>query len=105
MRDGRPHAILLQTNSPVALLYAGDRMWPAVPHGSRIRAEALPPGPIVRGTAVIAGHDGVPDLYSVLAGRVFRRRALEAELRAARYAVEPDASTGYWLLKPTGKSA
>jgi len=55
--------MLLVNRSQVEILYSGDRMWPSVPHGTRLRAERPPAGPLPRGTGVIAAVGGIPDLY------------------------------------------
>lgn len=59
-------SLLLRGGSPVSVIYAGDRMEPAIPHGGRVvvdPARAVPPaGP---GAVVLALPGGIPDLLRV----------------------------------------
>lgn len=47
------------------LVYAGDRMWPAVAHGRRIRVSAAGDEPLRPGSVVLAAVSGIPDLLRV----------------------------------------
>jgi SAM-dependent methyltransferase len=66
-----PHVLrlLLRSEGSVRLLYAGDRMLPAVAHGARFSATPLAAGPLQPGTAVVACPAGIPDLSRVVADR------------------------------------
>jgi SAM-dependent methyltransferase len=63
--------LLLRAGGPIELLYAGDRMWPAVRHGQRVVVEALgkmgaagfPDGGLLAHAAVVASPSGYPDLF------------------------------------------
>jgi SAM-dependent methyltransferase len=47
------------------VVYGGDRMWPTVPHGTRLDVTPRGDGPVVRGEVVVASVDSVPDLLRV----------------------------------------
>jgi SAM-dependent methyltransferase len=57
--------MLLRSQGSVDLLYAGDRMWPAVEHGRLLRLGPLPEGVLPRGSVVAAEVGGIPDLLRV----------------------------------------
>jgi SAM-dependent methyltransferase len=71
-------ALLLRAGAPVALIYAGDRMEPAIRHGQRILVDpargAAPPPP---GAVVLAVPGGIPDLLRVesVSGGLYRLTA------------------------------
>ena len=56
---------LLAGGRPVELVYAGDRMWPAVAHGQVIRACPLGGEGPAAGDAVVACPGGIPELLRV----------------------------------------
>lgn len=56
---------LLLRGGAVSLTYAGDRMWPALRHGTRLDVVALEGGPIAPGTVVLVGGSSIPDLLRV----------------------------------------
>jgi SAM-dependent methyltransferase len=56
--------LLLGSEGRVRLLYAGDRMWPAVPHGTELTIGPLGNEP-EPGSVVLASRSGIPDLARV----------------------------------------
>jgi SAM-dependent methyltransferase len=69
--------MLLRAEGAVRLRYAGDRMWPAMRHGSSFRAAGPSGGAPRPGEVVLASVSGVPDLL-----RVARREGERLRLRA-----------------------
>jgi len=59
--------MMLGAEGRVRMIYAGDRMWPALRHGAAFELIPLPSGPVARGTLVLAAPDGIPDLLRVAA--------------------------------------
>lgn len=62
-----PHVLelLLRAEQGTELIYAGDRMWPAIPHGGRITVKPARPGELCRGDVVLVNPAGIPDLRRV----------------------------------------
>ena len=54
--------LLLRSEGRAALLYAGDRMWPALAHGAALTVEPVEPARLVPGDVVLVSHAGIPDL-------------------------------------------
>ena len=61
--------MMLQAAPDVELLYAGDRMWPALGHGQPFTVEPLGDDPPEAGQAVLACPEGIPDLLRVAGPR------------------------------------
>lgn len=63
-----PHALglMLRAAASVDLIYAGDRMEPAVAHGARIAVESVDPHTIAAGDVVLVARERIPDLLRVL---------------------------------------
>jgi len=59
--------MMLGPGAPLDLLYAGDRMWPAVRHGVIVKVRRLAAGEPRRGDVVVALIAGGPDLLRVAA--------------------------------------
>ena len=57
--------ILLNSGGVVRLIYAGDRMWPSLRHGSTIEVDPLAGGGLEPGSAVVACPQGIPDLLRI----------------------------------------
>jgi len=57
----------IESGRRVELVYAGDRMWPAIRHGEHVQME--PRGRCVPGDVVMAAPGGIPDLLRVLSCR------------------------------------
>ena len=55
---------MLASGKSLELIYAGDRMAPALRHGQSIFLEA-PGGELAAGDVVVASHGGVPDVYRI----------------------------------------
>jgi SAM-dependent methyltransferase len=55
---------MLASGKSVELIYAGDRMAPALRHGQAILLEA-PAAPLAAGEVVVASPEGVPDVYRI----------------------------------------
>jgi SAM-dependent methyltransferase len=53
----------------VKLLYAGDRMWPAVRHGQRVAVERAAAADLRTGDAIVALLEGAPDLVRIVETR------------------------------------
>src|SRR5262249_34419100 len=59
-------ALLLKGGSPVTLIYAGDRMEPAIRHGQRVVVDPVRGGEApASGAVVLARLGGIPDLLRV----------------------------------------
>jgi SAM-dependent methyltransferase len=57
----------IESGRQVELIYAGDRMWPAIRHGEHVQME--PRGRCAPGDVVVAAPGGIPDLLRVLSCR------------------------------------
>lgn len=59
--------LLFRKGPGVELIYAGDRMWPAIRHGQRFRADPVVSGapPPPAGSVVLALSSGIPDLFRI----------------------------------------
>jgi SAM-dependent methyltransferase len=57
--------MLLASERSLELVYAGDRMWPAVRHGQSLIVEPVSAGDLARGDAVLVSRSGIPDLLRV----------------------------------------
>jgi len=55
----------LSKGKAIEVIYAGDRMWPAVRHGQTVRVEPLGDRRPQRGMAVVAAPSNIPDLLRV----------------------------------------
>jgi SAM-dependent methyltransferase len=68
---------LLATRGAIVVRFVGDRLWPAVPWGTRLQVAPIPDGQLTRGTLVLALVDDIPDLLRVDAdqGAAVRLRA------------------------------
>ena len=73
--------LLLRSAGEIVVVYAGDRMWPALRHGARIRVRSERGG-LARGAIVLACPDGIPDLLRIRAAA------------GSRVAVSADADPG-----------
>jgi SAM-dependent methyltransferase len=78
--------MLLRSQGSLELLYAGDRMWPAVEHGRRLRVRAVPEGKLPPGSVVAAEVAGIPDLLRA-AGETEAGVVLTADADADAHAV------------------
>src|SRR2546425_13054272 len=56
--------LLLQKGEATEIIYAGDRMVPALRHGAKVRLQRLEEAPRL-GEAVVACPSGIPDLLRV----------------------------------------
>lgn len=56
---------LLNAQGTLDVTYVGDRLWPAVPHGTRLRVERLDPTRISVGALVLVVIETVPDLLRI----------------------------------------
>jgi len=76
---------LLRAEGSLELLYAGDRMWPALEHGGRFVIDPAEGRTVEVGSAVIACPEGIPDLLRVASveGRAVRLEA-DADPAATR---------------------
>ena len=62
--------LLLRGGSALPLVYAGDRMWPALAHGQEVVVDSLPDGAEpAPGSVALACPERVPDLLRVLSVR------------------------------------
>lgn len=68
---------LLATRGKIMVRFVGDRLWPAVPWGTRLQVAPIPDGPLSRGALVLALVDDIPDLVRVDTdrGAIVRLRA------------------------------
>jgi SAM-dependent methyltransferase len=57
--------MLLATERRADLVYAGDRMWPALPYGASFRVEPPDRDTLSPGAAVLVSRAGIPDLLRV----------------------------------------
>ena len=57
--------MLLAAQGEVSLVYAGDRMWPAVRHGDTVAIAPADPDVLREGDVVVTCEDGIPDLLRV----------------------------------------
>lgn len=68
---------LLASRGSITLRYLGDRLWPAVPYGTRLEVTPVGDEPLLRGSLVLVIVDDIPDLLRVDAddGAVVHLRA------------------------------
>ncbi len=57
--------MLLSDSGPLDLIYAGDRMWPSVEHGSTFQAVLPNPERLGTGSCVVALVGGIPELLRI----------------------------------------
>ena len=69
-----PHLLrmLLKADDEVQLLYAGDRMWPAVTDGATFTVGPLDGKSLRPGSTVVACPEGVPELLEAIWRRLQR---------------------------------
>lgn len=82
-----PALIRVLLGRSMTLRYAGDRMWPAVPHGKAVVCRPPAAGDGVTGEVVVACADGIPDLL-----RIVRVKGSRLLLRA-----DADPSVRAWV--------
>lgn len=76
--------VLLGADGSAELLYAGDRMWPAVDHGERVLVDPPDDGNVQPGAVVVFCPGGIPDLLriaSIAGGRLRLVADSDAELQ------------------------
>ncbi len=57
--------MLLSDSGPLDLVYAGDRMWPSVKHGSTFQVVRPDPDKLAEGSCVVALIGGIPELLRI----------------------------------------
>jgi SAM-dependent methyltransferase len=57
--------LFLSSSVKLDLVYAGDRMWPAIRHGQTVTLKPVGAEPPARGQVVLACPDGIPDLVRI----------------------------------------
>jgi 2-polyprenyl-3-methyl-5-hydroxy-6-metoxy-1,4-benzoquinol methylase len=91
-----PGLLRLLARSPAGLevTYAGDRMWPAIPHGTRVAVTPRGARGVARGDVVLAWPGGIPDILRVEAVRGGTLVLVGDSAPGERYEVGPDAVFG-----------